>query len=70
MWQFSRWSRNKTAYRPPILAIEGGTNPEQKAKKFAARFFPLPPNASIKNIANYTYPESIKTHPSITENEI
>lgn len=70
MWQFSRWSRNKTVHRPPIPAIEGETDPKQKAKKFAAKFFPLPPNASIKDMASYTYPESIKTHPCITEHEI
>ena len=70
MWQFSRWSRNKIARRPPIPAIEGETDPELKAHKFVAKFFPPLPNASTADMDNYTYSESIKTHSSITEHEI
>lgn len=70
MCQFSRWSRNKTVHRPLIPAIEGETYPKQKAKKFPAKFFSLPPNASIKDIANYTYPESVKTHSCISKHDI
>lgn len=57
MRQFSRWSRNKTAHRPPIPAIEGETDPKQKAEKFAARFFPPLPTASTADMANYRYAE-------------
>lgn len=64
MWQFSRWSRNKIARRAPIPAIEGETDPELKAQKFMANFFPPLPNVSTADMDNYTYPESIKTQQS------
>ncbi len=70
MWQFSRWSRNKIARRPPIAALEGETDPKLKAQKFVTKFSPSLPNASTADMDNYTYPESIKTHSSITEHEI
>ena len=70
MWQFSCWSRNKIARRPPIPAIEGKTDPKLKAQKFVAKFSRPLSNASTADMNNYTYPESIKTHSCITEHKI
>lgn len=70
IWQFSRWFRNKIERRPPILVIENKTDPELKARKFVAQFFPPFSNAATADKDNYTYLESIKIHSSITEHKI
>lgn len=70
MWQFSRWSQKKTVQRAPIPTIEGETEPKGKAQKFISIFFPPPPKASDQDIQNYTYPDRILTHHTITQYEI
>jgi hypothetical protein len=63
LWQLAKWAKNRSSpyqsFTPNIQGPNGlTTSPAGKAKVFKDTFFPTPPEADLRDLKDYQYPNS------------
>ena len=75
LWKLAKWTKNRgaesQAFTPALQKQDGtsATEPEDKAELLQAIFFSAPPEADLRDMENYEYPEPLQM-PLIGEQEL